>query len=93
MCVYDALMDWLPLTSTLLEAFIGVGSTLVVDRAKWRRDQAREKRRTVYVEFLGALHIARESFWQLSRGVILPGVTPYGCSARGSAQIPGLDNG
>ena len=69
-------MDWLPLISTLLGAFIGVGSTLVVDRVRWRRDQerqGRETRRTVYVEFLGALHTARESFWLLSRGVIPPG--------------------
>jgi hypothetical protein len=69
-------MDWLPLASTLLGALIGVGSTLAVDRAKWRRDQerqARETRRTVYVEFLGALNTARESLWTLSRGIIPPG--------------------
>jgi|SRR5450631_436309 hypothetical protein len=74
--VYDAVMDWLPLTSTLLGALIGVGSALVVDRAKWRRDQeqqAREKRRAVYVEFLCALHTARESVWLLSIGIIPPG--------------------
>lgn len=74
--VYDASMGWLTLTSTLLGALIGVGSTLVVDRVKWRRDQdrqARETRREVYVEFLGALHTARESFWSLSRGIIPSG--------------------
>ncbi|MFC4533052.1 hypothetical protein [Sphaerisporangium dianthi] len=48
----------------------------MVDRVKWRRDQderIRDTRRSVYVEFLGALHRARESHWRLAGGTVPDG--------------------
>ena len=31
-------MEWTPLAATGLGAFVGVGSTLLADRVRWRRD-------------------------------------------------------
>lgn len=51
-------MDWVAPISTLAGAVVGVGSALLAERIRWRRDSARERaqtRREVYSEFLMAL--------------------------------------
>ncbi|MFF8599439.1 hypothetical protein ACF065_26475 [Streptomyces sp. NPDC015232] len=51
-------MDWGPLLGTALGALVGVGSTLIVDRVRWRRDQTarqRDVKRQLYGEYLAAL--------------------------------------
>ena len=56
-------MDWTTLAATALGAFIGVGSTLVADRVRWRRDQAdrtRQERRRIYVTALTTYRLAYE---------------------------------
>jgi hypothetical protein len=60
------IVDWIAPVSTLIGGLLGVGSTLVVDRTRWRRDQHQqltEARRVAYVRFVtaaieteGALH-------------------------------------
>ncbi|MEU6098588.1 hypothetical protein [Streptomyces sp. NPDC047079] len=51
-------MDWLAPVNTLIGAGIGVGSTLLADRLRWRRDRAalnEDTRRQTYAAFMGAL--------------------------------------
>ncbi|MFJ4969762.1 hypothetical protein [Streptomyces sp. NPDC088755] len=51
-------MEWIPLVSTALGAAIGVGSTLLADRARWRRDRAGQDldvRRQLYADYTAAL--------------------------------------
>ena len=51
-------MDWGPLLGTALGAVVGVGSTLVSDRVRWRRDRTarqRDMKRQLYGEYLAAL--------------------------------------
>ncbi|KUL57800.1 hypothetical protein OG330_14525 [Streptomyces albidoflavus] len=51
-------MEWIPLVSTALGAVIGVGSTLLADRARWRRDRAGQDldvRRQLYADYTAAL--------------------------------------
>ena len=51
-------MDWGPLLGTVLGAVVGVSSTLISDRARWRRDQTarqRDVKRQLYGEYLAAL--------------------------------------
>lgn len=57
--------------STLLGAVIGVGSTLLADRVRWRREldqRARDARRELYGRFLTALNEAAESLWVVGLG-------------------------
>ncbi|MFJ7019884.1 hypothetical protein ACIQUW_16175 [Streptomyces sp. NPDC101117] len=54
-------MDWTTLAATALGAFVGVGSTLLADRVRWRRDQAdrtRQERRQIYVTVLTKYRLA-----------------------------------
>jgi hypothetical protein len=51
-------VEWISPVSTALGALIGVGSTLLVDRLRWRReraDRALENRRQLYADFSAAL--------------------------------------
>ncbi|MEU0278296.1 hypothetical protein [Streptomyces sp. NPDC006195] len=51
-------MEWIPVVSTALGAAIGVGSTLLADRARWRRDRAGQDldvRRQLYADYTAAL--------------------------------------
>lgn len=48
-------MSWMSLISTVVGALIGIGSTLVADRARYRRELAkadRDARRQLYADFL-----------------------------------------
>ncbi|MFE6679286.1 hypothetical protein [Streptomyces sp. NPDC057729] len=63
-------MEWTTLVSTMLGAVIGVGSTLLAERLRWRRDvgeRDRELLRSSYVQFLEALTQARDVISQASR--------------------------
>ncbi|MBH5333463.1 hypothetical protein IHE55_01050 [Streptomyces pactum] len=64
-------MNWLTLISTLLGAVVGVGTTLLADRARWGRErqaQTLEHRRALYGEFLTTLNLAQESLFAVSYG-------------------------
>ncbi len=64
-------MDWMPLLSTLAGAAIGITATLLADRNRWRREEARhasEVRREVYTEFVSALKAAGEEIRAVALG-------------------------
>ncbi|MFE5995228.1 hypothetical protein [Streptomyces sp. NPDC056453] len=64
-------MNWGTLISTMLGAVIGVGSTLIADRARWSREltqRAKETRRELYGQFLTALNESAESLWVVGLG-------------------------
>lgn len=64
-------MDWMPLLSTLAGAVIGIAATLVADRSRWRREEARhalEVRREVYTEYVSALKAAGEEIRAIALG-------------------------
>ncbi|KUJ67430.1 hypothetical protein ACZ90_28335 [Streptomyces albus subsp. albus] len=61
----------MPLLSTLAGAVIGITATLVADRSRWRREEARhalEVRREVYTEFVSALKAAGEEIRAVALG-------------------------
>ncbi|MFD7613095.1 hypothetical protein [Streptomyces sp. NPDC059828] len=64
-------MNWMPLLSTLAGAVIGISATLIADRNRWRREEARhalEVRREVYSEFVSALKTAGEEIRAVALG-------------------------
>ncbi|WP_377267029.1 hypothetical protein [Peterkaempfera sp. SMS 1(5)a] len=64
-------MDWIPLLSTLTGAVIGITATLVADRNRWRREEARhalEVRREVYTQYVSALKAAGEEMRAVALG-------------------------
>ncbi len=64
-------MDWMPLLSTLAGAVIGITATLIADRSRWQREEARhalEVRREVYTEFVSALKAAGEEMRAVALG-------------------------
>jgi hypothetical protein len=65
-------MDWSSTISTLTGAIVGVGSTLLADRTRWRRDagsKLRETRREVYTEFLSAMNRTSEALYAVALDV------------------------
>ncbi|MFE2012512.1 hypothetical protein [Streptomyces sp. NPDC059491] len=63
-------MNWETLVATVLGAVVGVSSTLIVDRVRWRRDQATSsavERRQLYGQFLGAVIATRMNLSELLR--------------------------
>ncbi|MEU2925930.1 hypothetical protein ABZ636_12935 [Streptomyces sp. NPDC007251] len=64
-------MDWMPLLSTLAGAVIGIAATVIADRNRWKREEARhalEVRRGVYTEFVSALKTAGEEMRAVALG-------------------------
>lgn len=64
-------MDWMPLLSTLAGAAIGIAATLIADRNRWQREEARhalEIRREVYTVFVSALKAAGEDIRAVALG-------------------------
>lgn len=64
-------MDFMPLLSTLTGASIGIAATLIADRSRWRREEARhalEVRRAVYTEYASALKAAGEEIRAVALG-------------------------
>ena len=72
------------MVSTLAGTLVGVGSTLLVDRARFSRDQRQQwqqARREVYVDFLTEVSRTYESLWALGLGEYL-GDQPRAAAAR-----------
>ncbi|MGI5409434.1 hypothetical protein ACQEV9_21890 [Streptomyces chartreusis] len=64
-------MDWTTLAGTALGALVGIGSTLLADRARWRRDLAdrtRQERRQIYVTVLTKYRLAYEGMYAAAAG-------------------------
>lgn len=63
-------MDWLPLLSTLAGAAIGIVATLIADRNRWKREEAREALRLrldIYTQFTTAVKVLGETLRALAR--------------------------
>ncbi|MGY6020538.1 hypothetical protein [Streptomyces spinosirectus] len=63
-------MEWTTLAGTGLGALIGVSSTLLADRVRWRRDAAvrdHQERRDIYVTCLTKYRLAYESMYAAAR--------------------------
>lgn len=57
-------MDWLPLLSTLAGAAIGIVTTLVADRSRWRREDDKEARRLrldIYTQYTTTVKVLGET--------------------------------
>lgn len=64
-------MEWMTLAGTGLGAIVGIGSTLLADRARWRRDsadQARQERKEIYVSCLTTFRQAHEAMRAVATG-------------------------
>jgi hypothetical protein len=64
-------MEWMTLAGTALGALVGVGATLLADRARWRRDsadQARQERKEIYVVCLTTFRQAHEAMRAVATG-------------------------
>lgn len=67
-------MNWGTLVATALGAVLGAGSTLTVDRSRWRRDHhSREQvaRRELYGQYLASLALATHQLRDLRRPGLL----------------------
>ncbi|GAB2712822.1 hypothetical protein [Streptomyces bullii] len=63
-------MDWGTLAGTALGAFVGVATTLLAERARWRREHSsREQavKRELYAQYLGALSLTTHQLRDLRR--------------------------
>ncbi|MFD4554309.1 hypothetical protein ACFWP5_08265 [Streptomyces sp. NPDC058469] len=63
-------MDWGTLAGTALGAILGVGTTLLAERSRWRRENtARERavKQRLYAEYLGALSLTTHRLRDLKR--------------------------
>ncbi|MER5433187.1 hypothetical protein [Streptomyces sp. NPDC002588] len=63
-------MEWTTLAATGLGALVGVGSTLLADRVRWRRDLAertRQERKEIYVTCLTKYRQAYEDMYAAAR--------------------------
>ncbi|MER5225767.1 hypothetical protein [Streptomyces flaveus] len=64
-------MEWMTLAGTGLGALVGVGATLLTERARWRRDsaeRARQERKEIYVACLTTFRQAHESMRAVAFG-------------------------
>jgi hypothetical protein len=62
-------MDWLPLLSTLSGAAIGIVATLIADRNRWKREDAKEALRLrldIYTQYTSAVKILGETLQTLA---------------------------
>ncbi|MFD5633090.1 hypothetical protein ACFWJM_02900 [Streptomyces sp. NPDC127077] len=62
-------MDWLPLLSTLAGAAIGIGSTLIADRNRWKREDAKDGvrlRLDVYTQYTTTVKVLGETLRALA---------------------------
>ncbi|WP_251096340.1 hypothetical protein [Streptomyces sp. Caat 7-52] len=63
-------MDWLPLLSTLAGAAIGIVATLIADRNRWKREDAKDARRLrldVYTQYTTTVKVLGETLRALAR--------------------------
>jgi len=64
-------MSWIPVLATVLGAVVGLGSGLLIDHVRFRRDNTAKwlsARRETYVSYLSALHEANEAMRVVSLG-------------------------
>ncbi|MFG2500750.1 hypothetical protein ACGFSB_21345 [Streptomyces sp. NPDC048441] len=62
-------MDWLPLLSTLAGAAIGIVATLIADRSRWKREDAKEALRLrldIYARYTTAVKVLGETLRALA---------------------------
>ncbi|WP_245173264.1 hypothetical protein [Streptomyces aureus] len=62
-------MDWLPLLSTLAGAAIGIGSTLIADRNRWKREDVKDGLRLrldVYTQYTTTVKVLGETLRALA---------------------------
>jgi hypothetical protein len=79
-------MDFSAVLGTIVGAVVGVGSTLLADRARWRRDHDLRQmliRRETYSDFLAALSQAHTNLRTISLQEHPDGVVPPGLLAAG----------
>lgn len=63
-------MEWISLAGTALGAVIGVGSTLLAERVRWRRERAGQDldvRRQLYADYTAALSRMRTALNECAR--------------------------
>ena len=68
-------MDWLAPVNTLTGAAIGIGSTLLADRFRWRRDREalnQDTRRQAYAAFMAALSDVYSRLHETARETLPP---------------------
>jgi hypothetical protein len=68
-------MDWLAPVNTLTGAAIGIGSTLLADRLRWRRDREalnQDTRRQAYAAFMAALSDVYPRLHETARETLPP---------------------
>jgi hypothetical protein len=68
-------MDWAAPVSALIGGGIAVVSGWAVERGRWKREDRqheRDKRTTLYADYLAAVLAAREQMWHASRWRELP---------------------
>ncbi|MFH8607898.1 hypothetical protein ACH4D5_10465 [Streptomyces sp. NPDC018029] len=87
-------MEWISPVSTLLGAVIGVGATLLADRARWRRESADREtatRRQLYAEYTAALSRVRTALHECAQGAVgaTPGSEEYAREVRERFLAPG----
>jgi hypothetical protein len=66
-------MEWISPVSTALGAVIGVGSTLIADRLRWRRERAGQSldvRRQLYADYTAALPRMRTALHECAQADI-----------------------
>ncbi|MFI6013301.1 hypothetical protein ACIBAG_31560 [Streptomyces sp. NPDC051243] len=71
-------MSWITLLSTVLGALVGLGSVLLSDRIRWRRerdDRRLDTQREIYVAYLTSLHQATQAMRMVSLGDHQAGVS------------------
>ncbi|WP_225809386.1 hypothetical protein [Streptomyces spinosus] len=62
-------MDWLPLLSTLVGAAIGIVATVIADRSRWKREDAKDALRLrldVYTQYATAVKVLGETLRALA---------------------------
>ncbi|MFD9483255.1 hypothetical protein [Streptomyces sp. NPDC059991] len=67
-------MEWATVVGTAMGAVIGMGSTLLAERVRWRRslgEQERSELRAAYARYLDAATLARDAVSLASRSLAL----------------------
>ncbi|MFF1723443.1 hypothetical protein [Streptomyces sviceus] len=85
-------MEWTTLAATGLGAFVGVGSTLLADRVRWRRDLAertRQERKEIYVACLTKYRQAYEDMY--AAALRPPAGVPLDTAVREAFRASGCD--
>ncbi|MFG3112812.1 hypothetical protein ACGF4C_00270 [Streptomyces sp. NPDC048197] len=85
-------MSWIALVSTVVGAVVGLGSALLSDGVRWKRernDRRLSVQREIYVAYLSSLHRASQSLRAVSLGDH-PEDVPRNLAARAAMRDAGL---